>query len=400
MKKIFLTSGLILCMACPAMAATDLTYANNTWTPSMGDDNTNCIDTYLGTSQDGATVTFDPIFGANTYTITYKPGTAGARTVGGDNVVKSVLFEGTTYSDQTALQTLAANTFNIDGYTFVNWSSDHNVISGEATTTPYNATTPISPYKVVGNTEMTAIWTPNKYTVTYNAGTHGSGSYTHTDGATYDANYIVPEDANNAITAATGYTFRGWNTVTDQTQTNFPDASATPWTRTSDLTVYAVYTANQTVVSYNCGASISNPAVNGTWTNPAGWTGASQTVTYDLAASHPAGASVCSLNGYTFARWNCVTGTTGSTTDGLAGDGIANGNWAVDNANVTCTAVWTQNTIGLTWKDAAGQPIDTTGTDAASCDYDGAITLPTSPSKDGYTFKGWTVATVTPATGN
>ena len=41
MKKLFLTSGLIICMACPAFASTDITPGK-----TEGED---CTDTYLGT---------------------------------------------------------------------------------------------------------------------------------------------------------------------------------------------------------------------------------------------------------------------------------------------------------------------------------------------------------------
>jgi hypothetical protein len=58
-------------------------------------------------------------------------------------------------------------------------------------------------------------------------------------------------------------------------------------------------------------------------------------------------------------------------------------------------AQWTANRIYLNWYDDSaannGSAINVTGTNAASCEYDGGITLPSNPSKTGYNFAGWRV---------
>ena len=62
-------------------------------------------------------------------------------------------------------------------------------------------------------------------------------------------------------------------------------------------------------------------------------------------------------------------------------------------------ANWTANTLHLSWS-VDGTPYATNDTNAASCTYDSGITIPTNPSKIGYTFAGWTVkaaAAPTPA---
>ena len=59
----------------------------------------------------------------------------------------------------------------------------------------------------------------------------------------------------------------------------------------------------------------------------------------------------------------------------------------------TLNARWTANTIILNWN--AGNDATFTApaqNDAAySCEYDGGITLPTAPTRSGYTFGGWRV---------
>ena len=60
----------------------------------------------------------------------------------------------------------------------------------------------------------------------------------------------------------------------------------------------------------------------------------------------------------------------------------------------TLNARWTANTIILNW-DAGNDATFTAPAqnDAAySCEYDGGITLPTAPTRSGYTFGGWRVA--------
>jgi hypothetical protein len=61
----------------------------------------------------------------------------------------------------------------------------------------------------------------------------------------------------------------------------------------------------------------------------------------------------------------------------------------------TLQANWDANTIHINWyndsEDNNGQLIDVAGTDAATCEYDKSIALPSNPSKTGYEFAGWRV---------
>ena len=74
-----------------------------------------------------------------------------------------------------------------------------------------------------------------------------------------------------------------------------------------------------------------------------------------------------------------------------------------DNATLHTTtgpaalnARWTANTIILNW-DAGNDATFTApvqGNAAYSCEYDGGITLPTAPTRSGYTFGGWAVRNI------
>ena len=59
----------------------------------------------------------------------------------------------------------------------------------------------------------------------------------------------------------------------------------------------------------------------------------------------------------------------------------------------TLNARWSANTIILNWQpgDDATFTAPVQGNAAYSCEYDGGITLPTAPTRSGYTFGGWRV---------
>ena len=431
MKKIFLTSGLVLCMACPAMAETpDLEYDNGVWSPAMGENNTNCVDTYLGTSSDGATVAFDPKFEANTYTITYYGGTAKngsvTRPVSG-SVNQSIVF------DETG-QTVKANAgeggtgFSILGYSFTGWRANKVMGTGANPATElsedhtsggqeYAANDPISPkYQVVGGTSVYAQWSANPHTITYNPGS-GTGTAVVQNVHYDDVNVAlksIGSDAGQANFSKEGYHFAGW-----QTSSNFSDTTGQSPTLQSPVTLgtagsgnadwsvgvidqyildanatlVAQWVANGYTVTYECGGLTVNSVNHSASYTTAGETQHVYNVTFDgSATASKTVAQMCTFTGYTTTGWSCVDNSTGATVATPFGGTEGAYNHA---GSVTCTAQWEQNTINLQWYNAAGTLIDTTDSDAASCDYDGAISLPNNPGKDGYTFKGWTVRTVT-----
>ena len=157
MKRIFLTSGLIVCMACPAVADV---LQNQTIDPS-GDAATCQYPTLEGYS---GTSTFTAKWTPNTYTITYNKGTLSCNQEVSGNSPTSQTF---TYDVPT---TLTANGYSATGYTFGAWSSSTDItavdgINGGNNTASggvfyYPDEHPVS-YKYVGNDAvLTAIWRP------------------------------------------------------------------------------------------------------------------------------------------------------------------------------------------------------------------------------------------------
>ena len=154
----------------------------------------------------------------------------------------------------------------------------------------------------------------------------------------------------------------------------------------SSASLVAQWTAHTTTITYNCGTS--NNSVAGTWHTPSGWSGNTQTATYDEVLTHPTGSTACTLTGYTFSAWQCKNGNTVLTNTGL-GTGNDATKWKTDAAAVTCTAQWTANSVSIDWDPTNGDS-HTQNT----CTYDNTIVIPSPPpSRPGYRFDGWKVKT-------
>jgi len=462
MKNIFLTSGIILCMATSAYATTDI--AGNASTGS-------CIEDVLGvddgstqfeakwTAKTYAAVTFACGAGASgsvtgtgtpatpTYDASFTfPGSAACTKPGyipsqwdcGNTVGTHALSSTVTWawdSSATCTLTWAAKNYTVTysstgtnctgSYTHTNgatYGSNYSIpaaansaITGNTgytfnnkwrTTangnTEFNGATP---WTNDGDMTVYAYCDPNQYNVIYNKGAHNTNTnneytgWTHTNGATYNANYALPEsDAGYvaAKTPATGYTFVGWNTESNGSGTAF--TGATPWTRTSVLTVYAQYAANTHNLTYNCGANPSNgDAVGGN--APATSAG---NLVYDGNITLASTAGTCALTGYTFAGWSCDYDlSNGNHTDTTYSANQTVSSIKADH-DVVCTAQWSANSIRLTYSSAGGTTNgaadDGTNTwsnnSDTSCTYDTTFNLPTAPQKTGYTFDGWEVSAV------
>ena len=373
---------------------------------------------------------------ANSCTVTYNP-TSHSTNPSATAVTNTATYDAP-YSVPTTAGRGGAGTLSAPatGYSFVGWTTDTeaNMTVTRSTTTTgtvSNAWTWTDTNNWTSTTCPTlyAAYIANQYTVTYNYGAHAKAgstdlaNYTDTTLATYGSTYTVLGYSTTPISAhmqaADGYTFRGWSLDSSPTVTesggvysvSSPFTTGT-WTRTANTTVYAAYSANSYTITYNCGgpksgsASVVNAAVTGVVA--AGSVPTQQTIA--MGGSYTLQANTCTLAGYGFAGWDCKTAgsvaLTGTPTvsytdyDGTTQSTIfasgATGTFT-NAANITCTAKWTQNQIGLTWNANGGVDQDGTsayapGSGTDSCNYDGGITLPAVPRRDGYTFTGWTVS--------
>ena len=177
---------------------------------------------------------------------------------------------------------------------------------------------------------ITAQWTINQYTITFNV-----------DGGSAVA--PITQDYNTAVTAPaaptkTGYTFAGWNVEVPATMP------------AEDMTITAQWTINQYTITFDTDGGTGIAAITGD---------------YNSAVTAPAAPT---KTGYTFAGWDKEVPAT------------------IPAENVTITAQWTINQYTITFNTDGGSEIA-----PITQDYNTAITAPAAPTKTGYTFAGWDV---------
>lgn len=165
-----------------------------------------------------------------------------------------------------------------------------------------------------------------------------------------------------------GYTFKGWSTSSSSSYTQYQPGDA--FTTDADTTLYAVWSQNVTKtwsITYNA---------NGGYNTPAKQTaniGQSITITY----SKP------TRSGYTFLGWSTWSGAT--EPEAMFTPGYS----YTSDSDTTLYAVWSQNQTtqySLSFDLQGG-----TGTfNTLYGGYGERVQIPyTTPTKSGYTFKGW-----------
>ena len=337
----------------------------------------------------GETDTWYAHWTANSYDVTYAPGAHGLGA--GRTITNGVTFD----SNYTILGLGDATDYSgvtaPAGYTFAGWQES---LTGNAIRqSGYEYT----PYHNAGSLTLTAQWTTNQYTISYLPGLAGSHTAleNYVTGSTAATN--VDFDMTNISLAAngfaaTGYHFTGWlssydledNTLAD---TTYGSAEVISQYRHPDsIALTAQWAANQTTVTYSCGATQEN-----------GITGSapeSDTATYDanFAFADNLAQGGCAKTGWTFDGWTC------SNLDGVQTAGGLGETWLYEGAHqgsISCVAHFTANTININWYNDEGDTVPMEVQEGAqSCTYDGSVTLPDAqhqPSKTGYTFGGWKV---------
>lgn len=254
--------------------------------------------------------------------------------------------------------TLSSATPTKTGHTFKRWNTNSS-----DTGTAYS---PGATYTANAALSLVAIWTPNTYTVSYNAnnGTGAPSSQTKTYGVTLKLSTTKP--------TRTGYAFKNWNTAANGSGTTY--ASGANYTANAGTTLYAQWENNTYYsVTYNAnggsGAPTSQSVLSGTSvtlssTKPTkSNTTATYTVTYNKVESSAtiskSSDSCTRTTKYTFSKWN--TKADGTGTSYTAGQNVTM------TKNLTLYAIYTSSTSG-------------------------SVTLPTG-SLEQYTLVGWSKST-------
>ena len=219
-----------------------------------------------------------------------------------------------------------------------------------------------------------------KLTKTQGTGTTLTLRYGDSNGATLGTQFVLDGTEVYALAAPN----TGYNTVL------LKKGSTTLETGTGTASV----NSTQTITA---ATTISSSATVNTYTinfNANGGTGsmASQLMTYGNTTALT--TNTFTRVGYTFAGWNTKADGTGTNyTDGQNVSNLVTTN----NGSVTLYAKWTANSYTVTANSKSGSIPSTTGwtgtgnTSTKSVTYDSAYgTLPT-PTRNGYTFAGWSL---------
>lgn len=296
---------------------------------------------------------------------------------------------GTEYAAGAKYTTNAAATF------YAKWgsSTSGSVVLGSTT----RANSPSTGYKVtyngnggsssVANQSATDI---TQYTFTgWNSAANGTGTaYNSTTSYAFTANATLYAQWSSTTTKGsitlptvdkctrTGYTCIGWATSSGATTANYdPGATYKP---TSNITLYAVWKANDYKVSYNANGG------SGTMTD--------STATYD-AAFLTKQNTLTPPAGYKFNGWNESADGTGVvwglTSLGVYEHGIP-WTWTYPY-DITLYAQWAYNVRTLTINPNGGRWNNTTENSSIEQEYNTTFVV-ADPVRIGYTFTGWTAS--------
>lgn len=192
------------------------------------------------------------------------------------------------------------------GYSFMGWATDSS-----ASSVAYLAG---GTYSENGDATLYAVWSPNTYTVRYNAN-GGSGApsvQTKIYGKTLTLSSTVP--------TRSGYTFIGWGLSGSSTYASYQPGDS--YSNNASRTFYAVWEKNPPAtytVAYNANGGSGAPT--------------SQTKTEDVALS--LSSTKPTRSGYTFLGWGLSPTSTSSS--------YQPGGSYTSNSSVTLYAVWSCN---------------------------------------------------------
>jgi uncharacterized repeat protein (TIGR02543 family) len=214
---------------------------------------------------------------------------------------------------------------------------------------------------------LASVTTNSQYTITYNT-TNSTGG-TAPAAATFitgSTPYLISANTGNLV--RTAFSFSGWNTAADGTGTTYLATGLVSVSPTANLVLYPKWTALKFTVTYygNNNSGGTAPTDSTEYLN-----GASLTV-----------SSVGTLvrNGYNFTGWTTDSANTSSVI-------AASSTITINLANVQLYAKWQVIPYTVTYNSQGGSSVIN-----GSYTVGGTLTLPADPTRAGYTFSGWFLA--------
>jgi len=256
-----------------------------------------------------------------------------------------------TYTAGTPLTLPVTTTFTKTGFTFGGWGATSDTTTRVTT---YSTSAPVTFY---------AIWTPNQYSVTFNANRVGATGAMATETRTAPTN-LPP----NAFTAA-GRSFRYWTTQANGGGVRYSDGAQ--YAYIASTTLYAQW--GVTVTYSSLGADSGSPSRT------------SDLVDTSTLTLPTVGTMV--KPGYTFGGWsNGVTTYTTSYTP---------------SANITLNPVWNPKTYTVSFNKNGVTRSGTVPGNQTWLESTTPLTLSGNTGslvRDGYTFGGWATSANAPQT--
>ncbi|RKP46277.1 hypothetical protein D7Z26_24665 [Cohnella endophytica] len=259
----------------------------------------------------------------------------------------------------------------LTGYSFAGWNTEAD---GSGTRYDVGDTFEMG----ASDAKLYAMWTINRYSVTYhgNGATSGSApsdSINHV----YDTSVNVMGNTGNL--AKTGYTFTGWNTASDGKGTSYAADGAATFTIGADhVTLYAQWTVNSYTLEYRGSDADSGNAPTD-----------SNRYDYNTSVTVKGNTGNLVKKGYTLAGWNTASDGSGTS---YAADGAAT--FTMGAGDVALYAQWTINSYTVAYNgneaDSGIAPID-----GNRYDYNTNVIVMGNTGdleKTGYTFGGWNTA--------
>ena len=255
-----------------------------------------------------------------------------------------------------------------EGYTFTGWSTNINAILGEYKTN----------YEIQDNITLYAIWTSDKYTITFNG--NGGIVETETISANFNSDIILPEATRP------GYTLVGWDIRASSATAKYE--AGKEYTVQGNVTLYAIWQANKfdIILNGNGGAFVYG---NGNKIEQISYQKyASDTITMPMQETTN-GYPIIDKKGYKFKGWATEAGSDivkyqpGKTY--LVSDIVANATnlyaiWQIGQYTITFNRNSSDNSIRINGDNVENYYITEK--------YSENVALPAA-TRDGYTLLGW-----------
>lgn len=306
----------------------------------------------------------------------------------GDGTQVGTTQSGKKWTDNIALPTTPSKT----GYNFAGWylTKDTNGNGNTGQMTTAMAVRDIWAIQSIADTttsvKLYAKWTEkDRVEVTLNlngsgASYNGSTSNYTSGGLLNGSSWSIPNLANPT---RVGYNFKGWADSASATSGSY-NAGHTFTNLTASKTVYAVWAAAPVTFTFQGGHASATLS-----------SGATTTATANYGSNLTTKANnTYTLAGNNFSNWG-YTNAAGSAATANASTAVAVSNFKITwsgsseagtlAGTATLTANWAPITYNISWNANGGA----SNTSTNNVNADTPITLPTNPTRAGYTFKGW-----------